>query len=183
MEYGDLVEHGLIDKRHMYEESMRIPMLAHCPELIQPGAQISSLVQNIDVAPTLLEAAGLVPPKMMDGISFLPLLKGQDIPWRDAVFYEYFWEWNFPQTPTTFGIRTEQYKFIHYHGIWDFDEFYDMLNDPDEMNNLINDPAYASVVLSMKRRLYEWLENTGGMQIPLRRDQGFRGGNRRPDGS
>jgi N-acetylglucosamine-6-sulfatase len=173
-------EHGLIDKRHMYEESMRIPMLAHCPGLIRAGDRIPQLIQNIDVAPTLLDAAGLAPPGVMDGRSFLPLLKGEKPSWRDAVFYEYYWEWNFPQTPTMFGIRTERFKYIHYHGIWDIDELYDLVNDPDEMNNLINDPSYGSEVRNLNQRVYEWLEKTGGMQIPLKRDQGFRGAARRP---
>jgi N-acetylglucosamine-6-sulfatase len=172
-------EHGLIDKRHMYEESMRIPMLAHCPELIRAGDRIPQLVQNIDVAPTLLDAAGLAPAEEMDGQSFLPLLKGEKPSWRDAVFYEYYWEWNFPQTPTMFGIRTKGLKYIHYHGIWDIDELYDLVNDPNEMNNLINDPSRQSDVLNLKRRVYEWLEKTGGMQIPLKRDQGFRAADRR----
>ncbi|MFC1568849.1 sulfatase [bacterium] len=174
-------EHGLIDKRHMYEDSMRVPMLAHCPELIPAGMIISHLVQNIDIAPSLLEAAGLEPPSDLDGRSFVPLIKGMDVKWRDAVFYEYYWEWNFPQTPTTFGIRTDRYKFIHYHGVWEIDELYDLENDPDEMNNLIHEEEHLELIQSLKNRLYQWLEETGGMQIPLKRDQGFQGGKRGPE--
>jgi N-acetylglucosamine-6-sulfatase len=164
----------------MYEESMRIPMIVHCPELIAPGTKIYHLIQNIDVAPSLLDAAGLKPPDDMDGRSFIPLIKGTNVEWRDAVFYEYYWEWNFPQTPTTFGVRTDRYKYIHYHGIWDTDELYDMQNDPEEMRNLIYQPDHREVLLSLKNRLYMWLEETGGMQIPLKRDQGFQGGRRGP---
>ena len=109
-------EHGLIDKRHMYEPSMRVPLLARCPDLIEPGRRIGQMVQNIDIAPTLLEAAGLEPPAEMDGRSFLPLLAGESVEWRDAVFYEYYWERNFPHTPTIHGIRTDRFKYIHYHG-------------------------------------------------------------------
>ena len=173
-------EHGLIDKRHMYECSMRVPMLAHCPDLIEPGTKVTKLVQNIDVAPTILEAAGARPPEYMDGRSFLPLLAGKDVPWRDAVFYEYYWEANFPQTPTTFGVRTDDFKYIHYHGVWETDEFYDMRNDPDERRNLIDEPEHQDLINELRSRMYDWLEETGGMQIPLRRVQGFRGNKRGP---
>jgi len=174
-------EHGLIDKRHMYEESMRIPMIFHCPELIHKSQAPVQLVQNIDIAPTLLDAAGLEPPEYMDGKSFMPLLTGKTVDWRDAVFYEYYWEWNFPQTPTTLGVRTERFKFIHYHGVWETDELYDLVKDPDEMHNMIHKEAYQQTAASLKNRLYLWLESTGGMQIPLKRDQGFRGGKRRAE--
>jgi len=78
----------------------------------------------------------LIPPDNLDGESFFPLLKGEYIPWKEYIFYEYFWEWNFPHTPTTFGVRTDKYKYITYHGVWEIDELYDILNDPYEMNNL-----------------------------------------------
>jgi len=173
-------EHGLIDKRHMYEPSMRVPLLARCPEIIKPGTKATQLVQNIDIAPTILEAAGAQPPDYMDGRSLLPLLEGKDTTWRDAVFYEYYWEAPFPQTPTTFGVRTDRYKFIHYHGIWDIDELYDVQNDPDEMHNLIDQPEYKQLVANLKKRLYDWLDKTGGMQIPLRREVGGRSDKRGP---
>jgi len=122
-------EHGLIDKRHMYEESMRVPFLAWCPGMIKPGSVIEELVQNIDIAPTVLDVAGLETPDRMDGKSFLPILQGKKIPWRDNAFYEYYWERNFPHTPTTHGIRTNRYKYIHYHGVWDIDELYDLKDE------------------------------------------------------
>jgi len=169
-----LGEHGLIDKRQMYEESLRVPMLAHCPELIKPGTVITQMVQNIDIAPTILDLAGSRVPQEMDGKSFLPLLEGKEVKWRDAIFYEYFWEWSFPQTPTVFGIRTDKYKYMMYYGIWDSDELYDIENDPNEMKNLIDIPAYEELILNLRSRIYEWLENTKGMQIPLRRSGRFR---------
>ncbi len=165
-------EHGLIDKRHMYEPSMRVPLLAYCPEIIRPGTKVTQLVQNIDIAPTVLEAAGAEPPSHMDGRSILPLLEGKDVPWRSEVFYEYYWEANFPHTPTTFGVRTDRYKLIHYHGVWETDELYDMQNDPDEMHNLIDRPEHRTLVADLRKRLYDWLEKTDGMQIPLRREVG-----------
>ncbi len=174
-------EHGLIDKRHMYEESIRVPMLAYCPEMIQSGSKVGELVQNIDIAPTLLEAAGLTVPDDMDGRSFLPVLKGKSIPWRDAIYYEYYWERNFPQTPTMHGVRTDRYKYIHYHGIWDIDELYDLKTDPNEMNNLIFEPEQQDRIKKMNKMMYDWLERTNGMTIPLRRDRGFRAVDRKPE--
>jgi arylsulfatase A-like enzyme len=177
-----LGEHGLIDKRHMYEESMRVPLLAWCPGLIKPGTRIGEMIQNIDIAPTILTAAGFKAPSQMDGQSFLPLLTGEGAAWRDAVFYEYYWERNFPQTPTVHGIRTDRYKYMHYHGIWDIDELYDLENDPHEMVNLINSPQHQALIVQLNRRMFDWLEQTGGMSIPLQRDTGQREDKRKPVG-
>jgi len=174
-------EHGLIDKRHMYEESMRVPFLAWCPGMIKPGSVIEELIQNIDIAPTILDVAGLETPARMDGKSFLPILQGKKIPWRDAAFYEYYWERNFPQTPTTHGVRTDHYKYIHYHGIWDIDELYDLKEDPEEMHNLIDSPEHQKLVKQLNDRMFDWLEKTDGMLIPLRRDSGGRQDKRNPD--
>jgi N-acetylglucosamine-6-sulfatase len=176
-----LGEHGLIDKRHMYEESMRVPLLAWGPGLIASGTRVEQLVQNIDLAPTILAAAGAIAGADFDGRSFLPLLRGESVPWRDAVFYEYYWERNYPQTPTVHGIRTEQYKFMRYHGIWDLDELYDIAADPHEMTNLIRRPEHAALARDLRKRVFDWLERTEGMFIPLRRDIGFRADKRRPD--
>jgi len=110
----------------------------------------------------------------------IKLLKGEKIKWRDRVYYEYYWERNFPQTPTTHGVRTEKWKYIHYHGIWDKDELYNLENDPDEMVNLIDEPEHQNLVDQFNKEMWDWLEQTGGMQIPLRRDQGFRGNKRGP---
>ena len=174
-------EHGLIDKRQMYESSMRVPMLAYAPGAIKPGTVVEELVQNIDVGPTVLEVAGLPTPERMDGQSFLKLLKGKPIPWRDEAFYEYYWERNFPHTPTVHGVRTKRYKYIHYHGIWDIDELYDLREDPDEKHNLIHDPQHKQRIDEMNKKMFDWLEKTDGMLIPLRRDTGFRAIERNPD--
>jgi arylsulfatase A-like enzyme len=173
-------EHGLIDKRHMYEPSMRVPLLAYCPEIIRPGMKVPQLVQNIDIAPTILDAAGAQAPPHMDGRSFLPLLEGKDTAWRDMVYYEYYWEAPFPQTPTTFGVRTDRWKYIHYHGVWDIDELYDVQNDPDERHNLIDQPQHQDLVKKLRTQLYDWLQKTNGMQIPLRREVGGRSDKRGP---
>lgn len=173
-------EHGLIDKRQMYEESMRVPLLARCPELIASGTLVAQMVQNIDIGPTILEAAGLKAPTNMDGRSFLPLLKGRVVPWRDAVYYEYYWERNYPQTPTVHGVRTDRYKYMHYHGIWDIDELYDLQADPDELTNLIHSAEHQDRVKELKQKMFEWLQQTDGMSIPLRVDRGQQAVDRKP---
>ncbi|MFA0962309.1 sulfatase [Roseivirga sp. BDSF3-8] len=167
-------EHGLIDKRHAYEESIRVPLLVYGGgDMIKQG-KISQMVQNIDIAPTLLELAGLTKPANMDGASFTPLLKGQDIPWRDRIYYEYFWERPFPQTPTVHAVRTDKYKYIRYYGIWDINELYDLENDPWEMRNLITEDSLKPLSKELRNDLFDWLEESGGMSIPLRRDRGAR---------
>ncbi len=171
-----LGEHGFYDKRDAFEESIRIPMLACAPGMIAPGAKVPQMVQNIDIAPTLLDAAGLEPPEpaRMDGRSFLPLLTGRSIPWRDHILYEYHWEWNFPATPTLFAIRTDRYKYIFYHGLWDHNGFYDLQTDPHERHNLINVPAYREQIEQMQKRLFDRLEKSGALNIPIRPPHGER---------
>ncbi|MDR0394724.1 MAG: sulfatase, partial [Tannerella sp.] len=119
-------EHGLIDKRQFYEESVRVPMLARCPGLFQGGEVVEQMVQNVDIAPTIMDYLGLEKAEQMVGYSFLPLLRGEKPAWRERIFYEYYWEHEFPQTPTMHGVRTDRYKYIRYHGIWDTNEFYDL---------------------------------------------------------
>ncbi len=171
-----LGEHGFYDKRDAFEESIRVPMVAYAPGLIAPGTKITQMVQNIDIAPTLLNVAEVQPPKAakMDGRSFLPLLRGQASPWRDHILYEYYWEWNFPATPTVFAIRTERYKYIFYHGLWDYDGFYDLETDPHERHNLINVPVFAQQIEAMKQQLFDELEAGGGLGIPVQRPVGER---------
>jgi arylsulfatase A-like enzyme len=165
-------EHGLIDKRHMYEESMRVPLLVRCPEMIDANTKIKSLIQNIDIAPTILEFAGIQKPEQMQGMSFVPLLQQKEIAWRNKVFYEYYWEDAFPQTPTIFGVRTDRYKYIFNHGVWGINELYDLENDPLEVNNLIRNPEYDSLAKNLKNEMWTWLEETKGEQIPLKRIHG-----------
>lgn len=176
-------EHGLIDKRTAYEESMRIPMLLQCPELIAGGKTVEEVVANIDVAPTLLEAAGLRPPASMDGRSFLGVVRGTEQNWRTELLYEYYWERNFPQTPTIHALRGDRYKYIHYHGIWDTDELFDLREDPFETRNLLTNPEHQPVVREMNRKLFDLLEATGGLYLPLYRDRGGQNNLRHADRS
>jgi N-acetylglucosamine-6-sulfatase len=177
-------EHGLIDKRTAYEESMRVPMLARCPELFPGGRVVKDVVANLDIMPTVLEAAGVqnATPRI-DGMSFLPLLQGRQARWRDSLLYEYYWERNFPQTPTMHALRTDRYKYIRYHGVWDLDELYDLQEDPHESNNLINESRHAETVRQMNARLFEILERTDGMNMPLYPDRGGSMRLRHPDRS
>lgn len=162
-------EHGLIDKRDAYEVSMRIPLLARGPGMIRPGTRISQMVLNIDIAPSILEMAGIRKPAQMQGTSFVPLLREHAAPWRDRIFYEYYWEDGFPQTPTQFAVRTDRYKFIRSQGIWDINQLYDLQQDPYEMNNLIRSPKHQEIAAQLNKELWDWLEQTSGLQIPLKR--------------
>jgi len=175
-------EHGLIDKRAAYEESMRVPMLARCPALFKGGTQVDQIVANIDVAPSLLAAAGLDAPKTMEGRDFLPLAAGQSVPWRTELLYEYYWERNFPQTPTVHALREDRYKYAHFHGIWDIDELYDLKTDPHETDNLLARPGHEDLAAAMSAKLFGILERTQGMQIPLAPDAGLRNALRDPAG-
>jgi len=176
-------EHGLQDKRTAYEASIRVPMIMRCPELFKAGTKVRGMVLNMDVGPTLLEAAGLRAPASMQGRSFVGLAQGRASGWRDHFLYEYFWERNYPQTPTLHSLRTDRYKYIHYHGIWDTDELYDLEKDPLEQNNLIASKEHQPLVEKLNRQMFDVMEATGGMYIPLSRDRGRPQVMRRASGS
>jgi N-acetylglucosamine-6-sulfatase len=164
-------EHGLIDKRQAYEESMRVPLLAMGADIKDKGSVAQKNVQNIDIAPTIMDLAGLSPDEQFDGQSFKPILEGTQVDqWRDTLFYEYFWERPFPQTPTVHAVRTDKYKYIRYHGIWDLNELYDIEKDPLEMNNLMRNPEMAPVARDLRNALFRWLEETDGNKMYLRPD-------------
>lgn len=163
-------EHGLIDKRHAYEESMKVPFLAQYPPMIKAGTVNQNIVMNIDLAPTFLELAGVPGSKPdIQGQSILPILKNPESSWRDKVFYEYYWEMAFPSTPTIFAVRTDRYKYIFNQGVWDINELYDLEKDPYEMNNLIRSPEHQKIAEELRSEIFNWLETTGGEQIPLKR--------------
>jgi N-acetylglucosamine-6-sulfatase len=171
-----LGEHGFYDKRDAFEHSIRVPMLAYAPGRIEPGTRVEQMVQNIDIAPTILDVCGVDRPASakMDGRSFAPLLTGREIPWRGHILYEYHWEWNFPATPTTLAIRTDRYKYIFHHGVWDHNGFYDLQTDPLERHNLINVPGYREQIDALKKQLFDELEASGGLNLPIRRPAGDR---------
>ncbi len=176
-------EHGLIDKRTAYEESMRVPLLARCPELFKGGQTVQEVVAGLDIMPTCLEAAGVAPPSGIDGKSWLQLTRGDNSGWRKELLYEYYWERNFPQTPTIFALRGDRYKFIRPHGIWDVEELYDLQEDPLESRNLIFRQELQPLVNQMRTRLFQILEETGGMSMPLYPDRGGSQNRRSPSRS
>ena len=171
-----LGEHGFYDKRDAFEESIRIPMLAYSPGNIPDGLVVDEMIQNIDIAPTILSLAGNDPKSIkhkMDGISFAPLIKGEDQKnKRDHILYEYHWEWNFPATPTCLAIRTNRYKYIYYHGVWDRNGFYDLESDPHERHNLIQIPHYRNKIETLRNQLFSELELSNGLNMPIRPPKG-----------
>ena len=152
-------EHGLIDKRNAYEESMRVPLIAFSGGM-KGGRVVNDIVANIDIAPTFLALAGAKTDAKIDGMSFADQLMGRagtGKP-RTALNYEYYWEYNYPQTPTTFALRGDRYKYIQYHGVWDTEELYDLQSDPKEMRNLIADPSLKNIVRTMRAALFAGLD-------------------------
>jgi N-acetylglucosamine-6-sulfatase len=167
-------EHGLIDKRHAYEESMRVPLLCWAPGFVKPNSVLEQMILNVDIAPTFLELAGIKVPSQIQGKSFLPLLKGQNSEWRNQVFYEYYWEAAFPSTPTIFAVRNDRYKYIYNHGVWDINELYDLKEDPYEMNNLIRNKDFDKQGRALRDSLFNWMSGTNGLKIPLKKASGTR---------
>jgi len=163
-------EHGLIDKRNAYQPSVRVPMVVYAPSLLPKGTTNEAVVRNLDLAPTFLDMAGVGKPDQMEGTSWLQMAQGkissEDGKSSDFV-YEYYWEWTFPHTPTTFAIQRDRLKYIQYHGVWDIEELYDLANDPDETRNLIDDPAYAARKMVLRKALFEQLaDNRGAHNVP-----------------
>ncbi|MCA9244913.1 MAG: sulfatase [Phycisphaerales bacterium] len=148
-----LGDYGWYDKRWMYDVSMRMPLIVKWPGVTKPGSTCDLLTQNIDFAETFLDIAGLKPNADMQGVSLVPLLKGQKpADWRDALYYHYL---EFPSVHMVarhYGIRTNRYKLIHFYefGEW---EFYDLQRDPEERLNQYNNPDYADTITGLKGRL------------------------------
>ena len=146
-------DHGWFDKRWMYEESLLMPLIIKWPGVTKPGSTNTQLVQNLDYAETFLEAAGVAVPKDMQGQSLVPLLKGgKPKEWRDSIYYHYYEYPSVHQVPRHNGVRTDRYKLIHFY---EFDEweFYDLQEDPDELQNLYQDEKYTSQISELKNRL------------------------------
>jgi len=152
-----LGEHGWFDKRFMYEESMKTPMLAKFPGVIQPGAVIDDMVMNIDIAPTALDAAGVAIPDPIQGRSMLPLFRNRERKARDAVYYHYY-EWGEHSVIPHFGIRSRQYKLIRFYQVRDYWELYDLKRDPHEMHNMFGKAGYEHVTRSLMKRLAELID-------------------------
>ncbi len=150
-----LGEHGWFDKRFMYEESFRTPLLIRWPGKIEPASVNENLVQNLDFAETFLDAAGVEIPGDMQGQSLLPLLEDKTDDWRDALYYHYYEYPGIHAVKRHYGISTERYKLIHFYHDVDEWELYDLVKDPQEMRNVINDPGYSQIKTDLEKRLME----------------------------
>ncbi len=148
-------DHTFKDKRLAYENSMRVPMLVRYPKLFKPRSKIKKQCLNIDVAPTILELAGVKKPAYMQGSSLVPLAKNpKDYNWRKAILFEYFRDEAWPFAgPNLVAIRTENHKLVDNFIIEDIDELYDLQNDPGEMNNLIGKPTYKNLEKKLRDEL------------------------------
>ncbi len=149
-----LGEHGWFDKRFIYDESFKTPLMIRWPNEIKPGTTNDEMVQNLDFAQTFLEAAGIASPEDMQGESLIPLLKGNQEKWtREAVYYHYYEYPAVHMVKRHYGIVTKEFKLAHFYFDVDEWELYDRKKDPQEMNNIYNNPAYAETVERLKMEL------------------------------
>lgn len=164
-------EHGLIDKRNAFEESIRVPLIIWAPDYIDGGRQVNETVTLLDLAPTILSYAGGQSKNALKGRNLRPLLThAEHVDWNGELIYEYYWEFNYPHTPSQFALRTDRYKYIQLHGVWDTDALYDLENDPGEKHNLIADPAYEAIRIDLQKRLHAQIERGDGKgEIPFSR--------------
>ena len=156
-----LGEHGWYDKRFMYEESLRTPILMRYPKEIKQGTIINQLIQNLDFAPTFLDYAGLKIPKEMQGESFRKIVNNSQTEWRDAIYYTYYEYPSVHMVKRHYGVRTSRYKLMHFYYDIDEWEMYDLEKDPSEMNNIYDDENYKSVRDMMHLRLDEMRKKYG----------------------
>jgi arylsulfatase A-like enzyme len=147
-----LGEHGWFDKRWMYEESFRTPMVMRYPGVIKPGGVNNNLVMNLDIAPTVLEAAGVKIPADMQGESFLPLVKQNNVKGRNALYYHYYENGEHAVSPH-FGIRTKRYKLIRFYEKVNAWELYDLQKDPLEINNVSGKKEYEKISVQLRKQL------------------------------
>jgi arylsulfatase A-like enzyme len=149
-----LGEHGWFDKRFMYEESLRMPLLVRYPREISAGVNDKDMVLNLDFAPTFLDYAGAEPPAGMQGRSMRRVLRGRTpSDWRRSVYYHYFEYPAVHMVKRHYGVRTDRYKLIHFYYDIDAWELYDLKTDPREMRNIYDDPSQAGVVNNLKTEL------------------------------
>lgn len=149
-----LGEHGWWDKRFMYEESLRMPLLIRYPDGIKPGSVNEDIVLNLDFAPTFLDYAGVNIPADIQGESFHSLMKNNtNLNWRTSMYYHYYEYPGRPYVKKHYGIRTKRYKLIHFYYDIDAWELYDLQEDPHELNNIYDKPEYAGIVKQLKVKL------------------------------
>lgn len=179
-----LGEHDFMDKRWMYDESMRMPFLVSYPAIVKDGRKNDLLINNTDFAPSMIELAGGIAPSYMQGMSFAKAVEGEEITdWRKATYYRYWMHLVHHDIPACFGVRTKEYKLIYYYSehydqakygeptmAWKKETFpiestpkawelYDLRIDPDEVNNIYADPKYSSTVEVLKKELIRLRES------------------------
>lgn len=147
-----LGEHGWFDKRWIYEESFRTPMVMRYPGVVKPGTVDNNLVLNLDIAPTVLSAAGVAVPTDMQGQSFLPVLTNKKVKGRTAIYYHYYENGEHAVSPH-FGIRTKRYKLIRFYEKVNAWELYDLQKDPNEINNVYGSKEYEKISVQLRKQL------------------------------
>ena len=167
-----LGEHGRVDKRTMYEDSIRVPLLVRYPPLAKPGTVIQPMILSHDLAPSLLDLCGADPLPDITGRSWKPLLAGESVAWRTSFIYEYNFEKQFPYTPNVRGVRTDDWKLIRYpHGDGSPDRFtaelYHLASDPLELRNRINDPTAAAKRAELEQELEKLSRAAGPDAMPV----------------
>ncbi len=146
-------DHGRFDKRWMYEESLKMPLIVKWPDVAKPDSRCQAMVQNLDYAETFLDMAGAEVPEDMQGASLVPLLKGATPDdWRKSIYYHYYEYPSVHMVPRQYGVRTERFKLMYFYQ-FDQWEFYDLKTDPDELTNLYEDPKYARQIAAARREL------------------------------
>jgi arylsulfatase A-like enzyme len=156
-----LGDHGWYDKRWMYEESLRMPLLVRWPEVIEPGSVNTQLTQNLDFAETILDIAGTSIPSDMQGRSLVPLLMGKKpIDWRNYIYYHYYAYPDWHMVRQHYGIRSDQYKLIHYYTLNEW-ELFDLKADPNEMYSVYDNPDYGNIQSKMTSDLLQMKKLTG----------------------
>ncbi len=174
-------EHGMVDKRTMHEPSIRVPLVVRYPGLTprnQPKV-VEQMVLHLDMAPSILDLCGAEPLKNIHGRSWKKLAQGDSTGWRKSWFYEYNYEKQFPYTPNIRGVRTDEWVYMHYpHGDGKPDrhkaELYHLKTDPDELRNLIDDPAQAARIVQMRQELERLIRDTGLIKDRMPLDEGIK---------
>ena len=171
-------EHGMVDKRTMHEPSIRIPLVVRYPALTKVPKAISEMVVTVDMAPSILELCEARPMENIHGKSWVKLVRHGDDDWRKSYLYHYNYEKQFPYTPNVRGVRTNDWKYVHYpHGDGKPDrhlaELYDLKNDPGETKNLIGNPKYAAKVDELKNELERLKKQLGLEKDTMPLDEGI----------
>jgi arylsulfatase A-like enzyme len=156
-----LGEHHFYDKRLMYEPSIRVPFMVRYPKRVQAGTRRGEMVINVDMAPTLLDLAGVKVPENVQGKTLMPLAERKQVPWRSDWLYEYYEYPGYENVKPCRGVRTDRYKYIEFMLEPKEYELYDLKTDPEELHNLYGKPGYEKLTAEMQERLARLRKETG----------------------